>query len=347
MENKRKICFVWTVVICLWMSTPAYAGADDAPFSGDFETSYIIDFLDYDGNILDSRLCAYGEKIENVVVPKREQDERYIYEFAGWEPQLSEIATECMVYTAVYRKIAKEGVENGDTISESDVWEAQQPSMKGTSNGLFTGEMNQVSDTSYDVTTFHVGTSGKETEVPKAPGDEVVDELIDPMVEESEDEEKPVTKLEEDFFSGNVALQVADSIAALEAEINSWQTVMPQRVEPSPAASNPQETPIQLKGDKEDVKKVRKSDSGTKTDTQITYVEEEVADPVLRAEETSDKPDEFVESPSVSQVSEQDEPEPMRASMRVFSVPVLLSGIVVCCSRRGWFRKQRKGKVEK
>lgn len=73
------------------------------------DISYIIDFLDYDGNFLDSKICTYGQKLEDIRIPQREEDEEYTYRFTGWEPELNEVVTEGAAYIAVYEKIPKDG----------------------------------------------------------------------------------------------------------------------------------------------------------------------------------------------------------------------------------------------
>ncbi len=147
MKNKRRIRFMLalTASICLSATTFSYVGADYMDIYGFFEESsenscYIIDFMDCDGNLLDSKICAYGEKLTDIITPEPKEDEKYIYQFAGWEPQISETVTECAAYMATYQKIRKDGAK-----------------------GLAPEEITQVSSTSYDVTRFTL-----ETPTPKA-----------------------------------------------------------------------------------------------------------------------------------------------------------------------------------
>lgn len=168
MKNKRKPSFtLTTAAVCLLAAVPVQAGtiSQNLPdsFWGEIETvSYIIDFLDYDGNLLDSRICVYGEKLENIIVPEREEDEQYIYQFAGWEPQLSETVTDCASYMAVYRKKGKSDTDGDGSGFELEMPEETAPSPKVLSNGSHSEEPQQISAISYDVISFHIENPAEE-----------------------------------------------------------------------------------------------------------------------------------------------------------------------------------------
>lgn len=176
MKNKRRIRFMLalTASICLSAATFSYAGADYMDIYGFFEESsenscYIIDFMDCDGNLLDSKICAYGEKLTDIITPEPKEDEKYIYQFVGWEPQISETVTECAAYMATYQKIRKDGAKEPacSCTPEPVIPDQPTPPNRASSNanakGLAPEEITQVSSTSYDVTRFTL-----ETPTPKA-----------------------------------------------------------------------------------------------------------------------------------------------------------------------------------
>lgn len=176
MKNKRRIRFMLalTASICLSAATFSYVGADYMDIYGFFEESsenscYIIDFMDCDGNLLDSKICAYGEKLTDIITPEPKEDEKYIYQFAGWEPQISETVTECAAYMATYQKIRKDGAKEPACSCTPELVIPDQPtppnraSSNANAKGLAPEEITQVSSTSYDVTRFTL-----ETPTPKA-----------------------------------------------------------------------------------------------------------------------------------------------------------------------------------
>lgn len=201
MKNKRKIYSLATTAIAIYIltATPIYADASctvsnrsvDSPDESSneigtgipdiwdiFDTlptdsgsvSYLIDFYDPDGRFLDSKICHYGDKLENVIVPETKEDDRYIYQFSGWDPQLPETVTESMMFTAVYQKIEKPGSfddpgasagpnENDDDAAlEPDTEETSEKITKASSDDIVPDGKTQVSSTSYDVTSFHIET---------------------------------------------------------------------------------------------------------------------------------------------------------------------------------------------
>ncbi|MCI8814189.1 MAG: hypothetical protein HFH61_02820 [Lachnospiraceae bacterium] len=174
MKNKRKTCFALAITASIYLPTviPAYASADhpinyDA-FEENFESScYIIDFLDCDGNLLDSRICAYGEKLSDIKTPEPWEDSEYIYQFIAWKPQLNETVTDCAAYIATYQKIKKNDGNEKDctptpTITETITEEpSNSPLTRASSDSFRPDEINQVTSTSYDVTSFSIETPQK------------------------------------------------------------------------------------------------------------------------------------------------------------------------------------------
>ncbi len=172
MKNKRKTRLALTAAsLCLLAAFPVRAQALSqnafAPLWQESENvSYIVDFLDYDGSILDSRVCEYGEKLEDIKIPQRLSDEEYNYQFAGWEPQLSEIVTDCACYMAVYQRQAKSSVSGGNNSMEPEIHEQSEVSQKASSNTSSSEAIDQIHAVSFDVISFQIGT---ETEKPKPP----------------------------------------------------------------------------------------------------------------------------------------------------------------------------------
>lgn len=172
MKNERKTRLALTAAsLCLLTAFPVRAqalsqNAFDPLWQESESVSYIVDFLDYDGSILDSRVCEYGEKLENIKIPQRLSDEEYNYQFAGWEPQLSEIVTDCACYMAVYQRQAKSSVSEGNNSIEPEIHEQSKVSQKASSNASSSEAIDQVHAVSFDVISFQIGT---ETEKPKPP----------------------------------------------------------------------------------------------------------------------------------------------------------------------------------
>lgn len=183
MKNKRMIHITLTAA-ALCLSSPAlvHAGTVDAlsqnsfpPFSETPETiDYVIDFLDSDGELLDSKICSYGEKLDDIKTPEGWEDEDYIYQFAGWEPQLSEVVTECACYIATYQKKAKSAPEGENNDFEPVPWEQTDPSPKVRSDDSGSVETNEVYSISYEVTPIHIETPVEKPDIPEkteeAPG---------------------------------------------------------------------------------------------------------------------------------------------------------------------------------
>lgn len=197
MKNRRRSWPITAIAAITYIATvlPVYAdtspiisdnmiGSMDDPYFWEiFDTvpadpgavSYVIDFFDDDGSILDSRIYQYGERLENIKIPGEREDEQYIYRFLEWSPQLSETVTECMAYTAVYQKIDKNDPAGEDTVSGSEIPGSESPVIKAASDIYSPDETTYVSSTSYDVTPFHIVTpaAGTDTldirEVPDVP----------------------------------------------------------------------------------------------------------------------------------------------------------------------------------
>lgn len=118
--------------------------------------SYIVDLLDWNGEILDSRICQYGDSLDDIPVPETWTDGQYIYEFTGWDPQIPETVTESVACMAVYKK-----TETTKSVSCPVMQETSDPLTKAASDSsgdTAPDRVTQVSATSYDVTPFHIET---------------------------------------------------------------------------------------------------------------------------------------------------------------------------------------------
>lgn len=168
MKNKRITCFAlaFMATACMFSSIPAYAAAEYTDYYDFFaeDSCYIIDFLDYDGNLLDSKICAYGEKLTDVITPEPKEDKEYIYQFVAWDPQLSETVSECAAYMATYQRIRKDSLGDPNCTPEPNIQEQSTPSAQTTSDGFCPKEITQVSSTSHDVTRFTLETPTPKTE---------------------------------------------------------------------------------------------------------------------------------------------------------------------------------------
>ena len=98
----------------------------DATYTAVFEqvvNTYVITFVDEDGNVLDKQTLAYGDMPEyKGETPEKAEDEHYTYSFSGWSPELAEVTGDA-VYTALFTATEKTptGIESviisGNSIS--------------------------------------------------------------------------------------------------------------------------------------------------------------------------------------------------------------------------------------
>ncbi len=178
MKNKSNLAMT-VFSLCMLAAVPASAAEISGDNLEEQETiRYIVDFLDDDGNILDSKICTYGDVLEDIRTPDPREDEQYIYQFAGWEPEVSKVVTESALYTAVYRRISKADGEVSDILPREVLDEIPAASVSGD---FYSGdfcpekEVQQVTATSYDVVPFHIETK----EEPDA-SDEPAEERTEP-----------------------------------------------------------------------------------------------------------------------------------------------------------------------
>ena len=100
------------------------------------EETYVIQFVDHDGKVLQSQTYSYGDKVTAPTGPERLPDKTYTYVFAGWDKTVTK-ATEAVTYTAQYDKtyidytirfldadgklISKETYHYNDTITNTPI----------------------------------------------------------------------------------------------------------------------------------------------------------------------------------------------------------------------------------
>lgn len=244
MKNKRKTRLpLAAAAICLLSAVPVQASAIsqnilDFPQEGTESVSYIIDFLDYDGSLLDSKVCMYGEKLEDIKVPGQREDEQFIYQFAGWEPQISEIVTDCALYMAVYQRKAKSDADGDGNGFELEMPEQLESSPKVLSNGTTPEKTDQIYAISYDVISFQIETQEEEQEEDPAPPMEETETSDKPPVSETPLPETVLSK-EPDRINKTVPP---------ENEKNSQQLFLPS-VSGSEDMSEPTEIPANIHTD--------------------------------------------------------------------------------------------------
>ena len=158
--KSTRINFI-TAVICLSLALSAALPVNargcvpdevERPWENEEDISYIVDFLDYDGNFLDSKICTYGQSLEDIIVPEREEDEEYTYRFTGWQPELCEVVTEGAAYMAVYEKIPKDGSDPELPEISSNSQEKNSPETTGPKSP------DQIYSISYEVVPIQIET---------------------------------------------------------------------------------------------------------------------------------------------------------------------------------------------
>lgn len=168
--------------LCLFSAIPVHACTEevdltDLPPDVQEGICYVVDFVDMDGELLDSRVCTYGERLEDIQTPDQREVDGRVYRFTGWEPALAETVTESAVYMAVYQEA--EGADDGaGSVSGAETEVTGTPEKAAAGSRHHDGPQ-QVSATSYDVTPFHVET------VSGMPGalEEQVEEQIEERIE--------------------------------------------------------------------------------------------------------------------------------------------------------------------
>lgn len=148
--------------LCLFAAIPVHACAEggvsaDLPPDVQEGVCYVVDLVDWDGELLDSRICTYGEKLEDIRAPEQREANGRIYRFAGWEPKIAETVTGSAVYTAVYQEEGGAG-DDADIVLEKDPSDMSGTPERAAFNTPCPDGPQQVSATSYDVTPFHIET---------------------------------------------------------------------------------------------------------------------------------------------------------------------------------------------
>lgn len=179
--------------VCLLSTMPVHASIEGVDLNDTWPEStdgisYVIDFVDQDGEILDSRICTYGERLRDIIVPGQRETGGHIYQFMGWEPEISETVTESMAYMAVYQRIDGSDDEStddaGDPVLEQETKEAPGLLEKAASLSLPVSGREQVSSTSYDVTPFHIESSVEKSDLPDGRADDPAEDFFGYMIPE-------------------------------------------------------------------------------------------------------------------------------------------------------------------
>lgn len=63
---------------------------------------YTVNFLDYDGTVIETITKDYGTPFNAPADPDRDADKTYTYKFAGWDKTVADTVTENVTYTATY-----------------------------------------------------------------------------------------------------------------------------------------------------------------------------------------------------------------------------------------------------
>ena len=76
-----------------------------------------VEFVDWDGTVLSSVTCLYGDTVTPPADPVRAEDDQYIYTFAGWTPELTTVTGDA-IYTATYTAEKRENPEENAIVEQ-------------------------------------------------------------------------------------------------------------------------------------------------------------------------------------------------------------------------------------
>ena len=117
MNNKLKLLLA-LLTVSTSLGIAAACGGDETPPASSSSSSsssepaelakYTVKFLDYDDAILSEEEYEEGATIEKPADPTRDGDSDYVYEFTGWDKEVSDTATADVTYKATYKKVAVE-----------------------------------------------------------------------------------------------------------------------------------------------------------------------------------------------------------------------------------------------
>ena len=117
MNNKLKLLLA-LLTVSTSLGIAAACGGDETPPASSSPSSsssepaelakYTVKFLDYDDAILSEEEYEEGATIEKPADPTRDGDSDYVYEFTGWDKEVSDTATADVTYKATYKKVAIE-----------------------------------------------------------------------------------------------------------------------------------------------------------------------------------------------------------------------------------------------
>lgn len=161
-KQKRSGRILAAAALCLLSAIPVHAcaeGGDPIDLPPDIQEGicYVVDLVDWEGELLDSRICTYGERLEGIPTPDQREVDGRIYRFAGWEPALAETVTESAVYMAIYQEEGSAD-DGAGSVSGAETGEEAGMPEKAAFGTSHPESPQQVSATSYDVIPFPVET---------------------------------------------------------------------------------------------------------------------------------------------------------------------------------------------
>lgn len=309
MKNTRRNLIVLAVFltgICLSVGSSVDASGSMLGESGLVDEnlediSYIIDFMDYDGSFLDSKICTYGQKLEDIITPERKEDEEYTYRFMGGEPELCDVVTESAAYLAVYEKIPKDG-------SDPVITEVSSNSVEKTEDGdKCTKSPDQIYSISYEVVPIQVETPVPETPAPEtsAPVSDEVFDSVDVHVGKIRDISVPVIHVPGITIEGT-AIETEDGTAD-ESSMNE--------TEPAPMGE-----PFEAETEVYNTKTVASKDRPAENAEIKPPVQKKMKASVIPEEKISENPGNI--EPSFS--------GPVHADENRILILLLLTSIIIC-----------------
>lgn len=97
--------------VCVgWDQTVSETCQGNATYRAQYRADYIdytITFLHEDGSIISQETYHFGEAVNVPADPKKDSDETYDYEFAGWDPEVSPTCDGTKTYKAKFNSILK------------------------------------------------------------------------------------------------------------------------------------------------------------------------------------------------------------------------------------------------
>ena len=122
-----------------WYFGDKLVAMDETEFSVALK-KYNVNFVDYDGTILDTQIVEYGKEAIAPKNPEREANEKYTYEFAGWSVDFSNV-TSNLIVKANYKEIEKEAPKATETPNTTPIVSSETPKSGDNTNFIVLGFM--------------------------------------------------------------------------------------------------------------------------------------------------------------------------------------------------------------